>query len=271
MKPVFSFLFCCLLFCATASTAQDTPSLEQQLLTALVKKQSDTAVSLIEQGAKVNMVTGKDLPFLNIASYNVLNEVVKSMIAKGVNSHARDPKGATGLILAASKGHLAVVQSLIDPNLGVQVTLVKDGPVRVERKPDVNAQDLNGFSALMAAVKGNHYKAINELIFRGADLHLKTKSGSTALMMAAAQGDRGIVEYLLLKGASKELRSQAGDTALSIAKSQNNSDIISLLTNNPSTANGTQSGSVKREPSVSGICLRHLSQRTPIACERHKS
>ena len=224
---------CLIWLCTITGIAEESLSLEQQLLTAISQKNSELALSAIKRGAKVNVANSKGLPFLNIASYPGLERVVNAMIERGVNPHARDTTGGTAVLLASSQGYVSIVRALTDPDLGLHTELGDNGLVRFERKANVNDQDFVGLTPLMMAVDGQHYDVVNLLVDRGADLNLKAKNGFTALMMAVKGGDKNIVEYLLVKGADKSLKAESGKTALDFAEQDNSTELIALLDQPP--------------------------------------
>jgi hypothetical protein len=78
----------------------------------------------------------------------------------------------TPLMVAASGGHLAAVQ-----------TLVKLGA-------EVNATDDEGWTSLMFGVNSGKLDVVSALIEAGADINARTRTGATALSMAEIQARR---------------------------------------------------------------------------------
>jgi len=76
-------------------------------------------------------------------------------------------------------------------------------PIIARTKRDINAQDKEGMTALMRAVKENKLKKVRKLIKKGADVNIKDHipGGKTALMFAAENGNLAIVQKLIKAGA----------------------------------------------------------------------
>lgn len=160
---------------------------------------------------------------------------VRSLLAAGVNPNRQNPVGGEpALVIAAREGALRVLQVLLG-HPGI----------------DVDAQAMNGNTALMmAAFKGNrraaeallaHGAAVNRpgwtplhyaaaagheevarlLIARGArvDAVSPPASGSyTPLMMAAREGHPDMVAFLIAQGANPRLTNSEGLTAAQLAE-----------------------------------------------------
>ncbi len=75
------------------------------------------------------------------------------------NVNAKGPKGQTPLILAASLGHLALVDLMI------------------QQGANVDATDTEGQTALLAAAASGHLSVVDRLVERGADLTVADKNG----------------------------------------------------------------------------------------------
>jgi len=94
--------------------------------------------------------------------------------------------------MAANHDLLQVAQ---DGNLAnLQAALAKGA--------EVNAQDKNGDTALMAAAEKGHRVIVQELLAQdGIEVNAQDKDGDTALIVAAGKGYKEIVRALLAKGA----------------------------------------------------------------------
>jgi ankyrin repeat protein len=102
-------------------------------------------------------------------------EIVRDLLARGIDLNARDRHGQTGLMLAAHGGQLATVQLLIDHGANLNVTAKY------------------GLSAMMLAVVAGHKQIALALARAGADLTLRGTgapgfAGRTAADLAAERG-----------------------------------------------------------------------------------
>ena len=133
------------------------------------------------------------------SSYNGYTMVVNALLAhirKDVNAPkdgrtAFGKDGGTALMLAASRGHTAIVILLTHPEISV------------------NVQNNEDQTALMLSARNGHIKVVNALL-ENCTFHINAqdKSGSTALMIAATAGYTKIVKALLSSSNSELLREQ---------------------------------------------------------------
>jgi hypothetical protein len=105
----------------------------------------------------------------------------------------RNAQGLTALIVAASTGQTATVQSLLAQGAGV----------------DVPASD--GRTALIAATQSGRVEAVQALIAAGANLNWVLRDAGTALNIAENKGETQIAALLLAAGAHSTGKS-VGDT-----------------------------------------------------------
>jgi hypothetical protein len=106
---------------------------------------------------------------------------------------ARNEKGLTPLIAAASAGQPDTVRSLLAQGAGI------------------NATAADGRTALIAAVQNNQIEVVQALISAGADLNRATRFTGTALNVAENRGEAKIAALLLASGAHSTGKS-VGDT-----------------------------------------------------------
>lgn len=97
---------------------------------------------------------------------------------------ARGPQGQTFLMEAARKGRIGIMSFLLNSHLSQK-----------------NAQDVNGWTALMYAIIRYEVGAVELLIHHGADLEIEDTDGWTALRDAAENGQDHIVKILIDNGA----------------------------------------------------------------------
>lgn len=101
-------------------------------------------------------------------------EAARQLLDAGVDIDARDRHGQTALMLAAKRGHLALVELLI------------------EKRADLNVTAKYRLSALMLAVVAGHTEIARRLVRAGADLSIRGTgapgfSGKTAYDLAVAR------------------------------------------------------------------------------------
>ncbi len=148
--------------------------------------------------------------------------------------HARDKYGWTPLMVACSYAADSNYKGEIpnDRYLGmVQRMLILNGG----REANVNAQNNDGMTALMAAASSNDAEIVMHLLqTKGIDVNVKDKFGRTALFYALdfrnsyrgkskveqiklAGAQRWIVAALLQKGAKVNIKDERGKTPLMMA------------------------------------------------------
>jgi len=110
-------------------------------------------------------------------------EVIESLIAQGCGVDAREKDGHTPLYTAALYGQTTVAEFL------------------VSKSADVNAKTLSGKTALHAASEGGYVDVAKLLIAAGADVNAGKEEGRTPLYERPTFNRRTIVEMLLANGA----------------------------------------------------------------------
>lgn len=138
------------------------------------------------------------------------------------------------LIAAASQGHTAIIEELLDMEdieVNAVDTLVgetaltsasKNGctdtaSTLLSRGASVDARNKKGMSALLLAVKEGQWAVTERLLQNQADIEQVDPSDKTALIIAAEEGHVGIIELLLNRSASLLAKDRDGLTALSWA------------------------------------------------------
>ncbi|CBJ33459.1 inversin protein alternative isoform [Ectocarpus siliculosus] len=150
----------------------------------------------------------------------------------GADKNFKDNVGETPLMKAADKGHLPVVEALLDAGVDVAITtdqsisalhlaaakgsggivdaLLKSGAAK-------DARDDEGATPLLFAAAEGHLPVVNALLDGGADMEARDESGDTPLTGAITMGHLPVVNALLDGGADKEARDEIGDTPLMLA------------------------------------------------------
>lgn len=153
------------------------------LLDAVVGSHLDLAIALVEDGkANVNVADEDGITPLIQSSYLGLESVVRAILTvPGVNISAANAEGVNALIAASSEGHIEIIKALLAANT----------------KIDVNARDKDNTNALMAAAVRGHREVVSLLLSHGADVNAQNVDGHTALMFA--YNGKNQVETLLSK------------------------------------------------------------------------
>ncbi|KAJ1976513.1 hypothetical protein H4R34_003954, partial [Dimargaris verticillata] len=128
-------------------------------------------------------------------------------IVQWLVDHARvavdqcDREGETALLKSAYQGHFAVVRYLL------------------QRRADVQHADKDGWTTLHNASSRGDVKLVRWLCEKaGAEVDVQNSQGYTPLMNAAAMGHTLVAKYLLLRvHANPLLRSTSGETAYDVA------------------------------------------------------
>lgn len=126
---------------------------------------------------------------------------VRTLLERGANPNNRvGSKEATALILAAQKGHDDIIQLL------------------VSRGAEIDAQNTDGVTAVFMAALNGHLSTIRLLARQGAKLDLKTNPHGWTALMAAVVGDHPEAVCALLElGADSRVRNSLGETAEQMA------------------------------------------------------
>ncbi|CAM4761290.1 unnamed protein product [Rotaria magnacalcarata] len=200
---------------------------------------------LLEKGAQIDVKTKDGLTPLHCAARSGHDQVVDLLLENGAPFGAKTKNGLSALHMAAQGDHIDAARIL----LYYKSTLVDDvssdylSPLHVashcgnynvakllcERRADVNAKALNGFSCLHIACKKNRLKLVELLISSGADVEANTESGLTCLHVASFVGSHDIVVYLLQHGANINAITIRGETPLHLATRNNQVEIVQTL------------------------------------------
>ncbi|MFW9908924.1 MAG: ankyrin repeat domain-containing protein [Candidatus Thorarchaeota archaeon] len=135
---------------------------------------------------------------------------------EGADPNIQDGRGMRPLLWAALRGHLEIVESLLDNGANINGTNDAD------------------WTALMEASMEGHIEVVKLLLARGADVNAKTVVSGTALMFSSGTGHIEIVKLLLDHGADISIEISGtedddGMTALDYARRYGHPDIAELL------------------------------------------
>ncbi len=241
-----------------AKTSDELKADERKLVDAARAGDIQKVKSYLAVGIDVNTIDEDGHIPLH---WNVNNEVVKLLIAKGANVNASSKHGRTPLDFAIMRGQEEAVETLRKhggktgaelkaaqpdpptakaPDISIHMAAEKGNIEAVKQHlnagTDVNAKDENsdfiGWTPLHWAAGEGHegQKEIVELLIaKGADVNAKTPDGLTALFAAILGADKEIIELLIAKGADVNVRGFLGMTPLNMADDEGEKEIADLL------------------------------------------
>ena len=171
--------------------------------------------------------------------------------------------GAVGLVAlavvaAAQKSDVADAAMRGDKS-GVQTLL--------QQKADVNAQQIDGTSALHWAVQANDLQLTELLLRAGAKPAAANKAGATPLLLAAQNGSAAMIELLLTAGVDANASlTKTGDTALMLAARTGKADAVKVLLDHQAQVNAKETwggttalmwAAAERHPDVAKMLVEH--------------
>lgn len=155
---------------------------------------------------------------------------MEDLLKKGANVNSKDVNGKTALMLAATSGNRAAMETLVkryhadvtikDPKgqtaLSQAASLgLNDSVQTLLQYPKViNEVDADGNTPLMNAVKNGHSNVATSLLQKGADASIADDHGRTPLMESVKKGDGRSVRELLRHNPGFDMQDENGKTAL---------------------------------------------------------
>jgi ankyrin repeat protein len=147
---------------------------------------------------------------LHFTAWQGHSEVVDNMVSvKDLDVDIQDNDGRTALSRASEKGHLAIVNRLLDTGASFKVT-GQGGPLHL-------------------AASAGKVDVVECLLRAGAPVDSATKDGVTPLMMASFSGHTSVVKCLLGAKADAAIKDKKGLSAFHDAVSFGNMEIAELL------------------------------------------
>ncbi|MEN0060158.1 MAG: ankyrin repeat domain-containing protein [Bdellovibrio sp.] len=144
-------------------------------------------------------------------------EAIKKILPDCKKSRAEN--GVTPLMLAAAKGHVKIIEELIQAG------------------EDVNEADAQGDMALNYAVVRRQVAAVHLLMLHQASVKPKRPDGITVLMQAVQHGSQQMVQILVQDAEGVNIQAEDGWTALYFAIRRQDEDILKLLLRHGSCPN----------------------------------
>lgn len=157
---------------------------------------------------------------------------VKSLMARGIDPNARDPRsGETALIVALREDSMNVFNALLaDPRVKLELAAPNGNTALMMAAYKANrpavlallgkgaAVNRPGWTPLHYAAAGGSAEITRILVARGAALDARAPAELTPLMMAAREGQEAAVAVLLEAGADATLTSAEGLDAVQLAQ-----------------------------------------------------
>ena len=202
---------------------------------------------LLEAGADLNIRAAENgSTALHIAAMEGHERDVCALLLRGAEKDALDYTGQTPLLCAARKGHLPVVEKLLEAGADLRLHTstasrtalhwsASEGheailSVLLIRGADKDALDHFGETPLMAAARHDHLRTTEKLLEAGADFSIHSPHhGNTVLHMATSVGHGGILSALLLKGADKDIPNFVRETPMMYAVREGHASVMEQL------------------------------------------
>ena len=187
-----------------AAGANDDPPADADLIAAVFRGDAALVEQLLADPARARLINARTATrgtALILAAERGHAAVIGALLAAGADFELDDVYGGSALFCAASAGHFDAVGVLLAAGASQRVRRINDFA-----------------SPLLRAARHGHTRVVDLLISKGVgdagpDLNARDKQGRTALMYAAQLGALEIVQYLINAGADVTLRSADGVTA----------------------------------------------------------
>ena len=192
------------------------------LLDAAQNNDVVSAITLVNEGAEVNMAYPDGATALHWAAHWSAIELAESLLNAGAVVDVANELGITPIAIACRNGSEAMVETLL--------------------RADANAfaVEPSGETVLMSCSRTGLLGAVEKLLAAGAEPNsLETNSGQSALMWAAAEGHTGVVDLLIGAGADVNASSSGRFTPLMFSARSGAFEIARLLLDAGADVNAT--------------------------------
>ena len=212
MNKYFYFIVFSIILASASGFVHAQAGSFERFFMAISRDDVGPIIELQLRGFDINAPNPDLVPPLVLAIQTDSLRVARHLIEQpGLNIEARNPAGETALMLAAIRGHLDLVQRLL------------------ERRAQVNHP---GWTPLHYAASHDGERALpitQLLLEHHAFIDARSPNGSTPLMLAAHYGPREVVELLLREGAEPLARNQQGLNAIDFAMLARRADMAEAI------------------------------------------
>jgi len=180
-----------------------------------------------------------------VAARNKDPEVLDYLLSHGVNLSAGNDLGYTPLILASVANHPSLVQRYvdrggdlnaqdIDGETALSLAIEKDWPlvIRILRTANAETKDYGELPIAEAMLRASSDGALGTILNLrdlGASINCTDEQGKTPLMLAAQAGFVGVVRSLYHLGADINHKNLAGKSASNLAKEADQEKVLKTL------------------------------------------
>jgi hypothetical protein len=186
---------------------------EKRFLIAAQKGDIPALATLLAQGVDINTRNDKGETALRVACMNNDVPTARFLLDEGADVNMSDAEGKSPLSRAAGEGFNGLLKLLLAaPGI------------------DVDAQKLDGDTALRLAVVHNQLESVRLLLAAGANPNIQNGDGNTPLIRAAAQGYTEITKLLLEHGANPHIRNNDLSAAADLARNRGQRATYQLVT-----------------------------------------
>lgn len=180
---------------------------------AVIRDNAKAMLELLLRGADPNTRDSRGRPGMVAALHRDSLRVFDVLMqAPGIRLDEASAQGENALMMAALKGHLAIVRKLLD------------------RGAAVNKEGWNALHYATSAALPDSLAIVQVLVRKGAPVDAPSPNGTTALMMAAQYGSEDVVAQLLKYGADPLARNQRGWTPVDFARQASRDYLVESLT-----------------------------------------
>ncbi|ASS96814.1 ankyrin repeat domain-containing protein [Peribacillus simplex] len=196
--------------------------MNEQLIQAVERKETERIRSLIEQGSDINTQDPQGRTATMIATYNNDEETAKILIEAGADVNIQDDMKNSPFLYAGAEGYVDILKLAIEAGADPSITnryggtalipASEHGYVEVIKElltnTDIDVNHVNdlGWTALLEAIilnngDGKQQQTVQLLVDHGADVNIPDNNNVPPLQHAREKGFKEIEQILLSAGA----------------------------------------------------------------------